>query len=89
MTDPATLGTSIGLGVALLISEILPFIPSAPSGILQTLLVILTSCIKALQPPAKTAAPTCTVTTPPATQTSLCQHQSQSPHDFMGHDRRW
>ena len=66
MADPATIGTAIGLGVPLIISEILPFIQSFPGdGILHSIALALAACLQIVEADEKPAA--ATVTTPAST----------------------
>ncbi len=65
MAAPATIGTAIGLGIPLFISEILPFIQAIPgNGILHSIVLSLVACLQAVE---STQRPT--ITTPPSTTT--------------------
>ena len=67
MADPATIGTAIGLGIPLAISEILPFIQAIPgNGILHSIVLSLVACLQAVETTEKPTSSTA-VTTPPAT----------------------
>ena len=60
MADPATIGTAVGLGIPLAISEILPFIQAVSgNGILHSIAISLVACLQAVQ---TTEKPTSTTT---------------------------